>query len=172
MDILVLNGSPRPNGNTAALVCAFAGGAREAGHAVEVIDVAALDIAGCKGCEFCHTKGDGACAIHDDMERIYARWNEVDLLVLASPVYYGSFSAQLHAAIHRTYALDKPKRVSKMALILSSGAREVYVACERIYHGFIQGYFGVEDLGVLTAAGDENKSPEKIEELRAFGRSL
>ena len=71
---------------------------------------------------------------------------------------------QLHAAIHRTYALDKPKRVSKMALILSSGAREVYVACERIYHGFIQGYFGVEDLGVLPAAGDENKSPEKIEE--------
>ena len=172
MDILVLNGSPRPRGNTAALVDAFAEGAREAGHAVEVLDVARMDIAGCRGCEFCHTKGDGACAIHDDMERIYARWNEVDLLVLASPVYYGSFSAQLHAAIHRTYALDKPKRVSKMALILSSGAREVYAACERIYHGFIQGYFGVEDLGVLTAAGDENKSPEKIEELRAFGHSL
>ena len=172
MDILVLNGSPRPRGNTAALVDAFAEGAREAGHAVEVLDVARMDIAGCRGCEFCHTKGDGACAIHDDMERIYARWNEVDLLVLASPVYYGSFSAQLHAAIHRTYALDKPKRVSKMALILSSGAREVYVACERIYHGFIQGYFGAEDCGVFTAAGAENRSSAKLEELRAFGRSL
>ena len=123
MDILVLNGSPRPRGNTAALVDAFAEGAREAGHAVEVLDVARMDIAGCRGCEFCHTKGDGACAIHDDMERIYARWNEVDLLVLASPVYYGSFSAQLHAAIHRTYALDKPKRVSKMALILQPPVR-------------------------------------------------
>ncbi len=66
MDILVLNGSPRPRGNTAALVDAFAEGAREAGHAVEVLDVARMDIAGCRGCEFCHTKGDGACAIHDD----------------------------------------------------------------------------------------------------------
>ena len=152
MDILVLNGSPRPNGNTAALVCAFAGGAREAGHAVEVIDVAALDIAGCKGCEFCHTRGD--------------------MLVLASPVYYGSFSGQLHCAIHRTYALGVPERARKMALILSSGAADVYAASERIYHGFIQGYFGAEDCGVFTAAGAENRSSAKLEELRAFGRSL
>ena len=118
MDILVLNGSPRPRGNTAALVDAFAEGAREAGHAVEVLDVARMDIAGCRGCEFCHTKGDGACAIHDDMERIYARWNDVDLLVLASPVYSGSFSAQLHAALHRPSALAHPKRASTTALIL------------------------------------------------------
>lgn len=172
MDILVLNGSPRPNGNTAALVCAFAGGAREAGHAVEVIDVAALDIAGCKGCEFCHTRGDGACVQRDDMGQVYARWNEADMLVLASPVYYGSFSGQLHCAIHRTYALGVPERARKMALILSSGAADVYAASERIYHGFIQGYFGAEDCGVFTAAGAENRSSAKLEELRAFGRSL
>lgn len=167
MDILVLNGSPRAHGNTAALVDAFVEGAREAG-----LDVARMDIAGCRGCECCHERGNGSCAVRDDMERVYARWNKVDLLVLASPVYYGSFSAQLHAAIHRTYALGKPQRVGKMALILSSGAREVHAASERIYHGFIQGYFGAEDLGVFTAAGDENKSPAKLEELRAFGRSL
>lgn len=172
MDILVLNGSPRPRGNTAALVDAFVEGAHEAKHDVEVLDVARMDIAGCRGCEHCHTTGEGACAIRDDMECVYARWNEAEMLVLASPVYYGSFSAQLHAAIHRTYALDKPRNVRAMALILSSGAREVYAASERIYHGFIQGYFGVEDLGTFTAAGAENKSTAKLEELRAFGRSL
>lgn len=171
MDILVLNGSARVGGNTAALVNAFAEGSREAGHAVEVLNVARMDIAGCRGCDFCRTKGNGACAIRDDMERIYPRWNEVDMLVLASPVYYGSFSAQLHAAIHRTYALDKPRNVHKMALILSSGAHGMSAISERNYH-FIRTYFGVEDLGVFTAAGEENKSPAKLDEMRSFGRSL
>lgn len=171
MDILVLNGSPRPHGNTAALVDAFAEGAREAGHAVEVLDAARMDIAGCRGCDFCRTKGNGACAIRDDMERVYARWNEADVLVLATPVYYGSFSAQLHAAIHRTYALDKPKNVRAMALILSSGSPGMFAICERNYH-FIRTYFDAEDLGVFTAAGEENKSLVKLDELRAFGRSL
>ena len=41
-----------------------------------------------------------------------------------------------------------------------------------MYHGFIQGYFGAEDCGVFTAAGAENRSSAKLEELRAFGRSL
>lgn len=59
MNILTLNGSPRPNGSTAAMVQAFAEGSCEAGHEVTVIPVGRLKVDGCLGCEHCHTEGDG-----------------------------------------------------------------------------------------------------------------
>ena len=56
MKILVFNGSPRPHGNTAAMVEAFAEGARENGHQVDVVNVCQKKIAGCMACEYCHQK--------------------------------------------------------------------------------------------------------------------
>ena len=61
MKILVLHGTPRPHGNTAALVEAFTKGAREAGHTVTVVNVCRGKIAGCLACEYCHTQGGGKC---------------------------------------------------------------------------------------------------------------
>ncbi len=52
MKILILNGSPKPNGNTAAMVAAFAEGARESGHDVQIVDVCQKKIAGCLACEY------------------------------------------------------------------------------------------------------------------------
>lgn len=48
------------------------------------------------------------------------------MLVLASPIYYHSFSGQLQCVINRIYALDKPRYLKKAALILSSGSDDVY----------------------------------------------
>lgn len=59
MKILVFNGSPRPHGNTAAMVEAFAEGARENGHQVDVVNVCQKKIAGCMACEYCHQKDSG-----------------------------------------------------------------------------------------------------------------
>ncbi|WP_350455534.1 flavodoxin family protein [Slackia heliotrinireducens] len=172
MKIMVLNGSARRNGNTAAMVSAFKRGAETAGHEVIVFDVANMTIAGCRGCEYCHTKGNGSCIQKDDMQAIYDEWNEMDMLVLASPIYYGSHTGQLSCAIHRTYALDIPKRCRKSAMILSSGAPDVYDASRSIYNGFIHGYFRTQDMGVFTAVGAEAKSPAMQEKLEVFGRSL
>lgn len=71
MHILVLNGSPRPNGSTAAMVEAFAQGARASGHQVEVVLVCQKKIAGCLACEYCHTRGNGRCIQQDDMQQVY-----------------------------------------------------------------------------------------------------
>lgn len=172
MRVLVLNGSARADGGTKAMAEAFARGAREAGHEVDVLDIARMDIGGCMGCEWCHTKGGGRCARRDDMDGIYPLWDDADVIVLASPVYYGSFSGQLHCLVHRTYAGDKPKSCRAMALLLCSGSRGVYEASERIYHGFIQGYYGVRDLGVFEATTEEAKSPAMAEQLEALGRAL
>ena len=172
MKVLVLNGSARKNGGTAAMATAFARGAREAGHEVNVLDIARMRINGCLGCEYCHTRGDGECVQHDDMDAVYPLWDAADVIVVASPVYYGSFSGQMHCLVHRTYAGDKPKNCKAMALLLCSGAREVYEASELIYRGFMQGYYGVKDLGIVEATTYEALSSGMAAKLEGFGRSL
>lgn len=60
MNILVLNGSPHPRGNTSQMIDAFREGAVSAGHMVEIVDVCKKQIGGCLACEYCHTKGNGS----------------------------------------------------------------------------------------------------------------
>ena len=54
MKILVLNGSPHPDGATADMVTAFEKGAKENGHEVVTFAVARMNVKGCLGCEYCH----------------------------------------------------------------------------------------------------------------------
>lgn len=172
MKILVLNGSPRPNGNTVAMVAAFAEGARESGHDVQIVDVCQKRIAGCLACEYCHTKGNGTCVQQDDMQEVYPLLEEAEMIVLASPIYYHSFTGQLQCAINRIYALDKPKNLKKAALIMSSGSNHVYCGAIYEYQNSFLNYLRLEDMGIFSAFGKENQSEEKLEELRAFGRGL
>lgn len=172
MNILVLNGSPHPNGNTAAMVEAFAAGAREARHNVTVVSVCQKKIAGCIACEYCHTSGNGRCVQQDDMQEVYPVLEAADMIVLASPVYYHSFTGQLQCAINRIYALDKPKNLKKAALILSSGSDHVYCGAIYEYQNSFLNYLKLEDKGIYTAFDKQDKSEEKLKELRAFGASL
>lgn len=172
MNILVLNGSPRANGNTAAMVRAFAEGAREGGHRVTVVDVCKKNIAGCLACEYCRTKGGGKCIQQDDMQEVYPVLEEAEMLVLASPIYYHSFTGQLQCAINRIYALDKPKNLKKAALILSSGSDDVYNGAIYEYQNSFLDYLNLEDMGIYAAHGKQNRSEEKLKELRKFGQSL
>lgn len=172
MKILVLNGSPRPNGNTAAMVDAFRQGAEARGHIVSVVPVCQRKIAGCLACEYCHTQGGGTCVQQDDMQAVYPLLDEAEMIVLASPVYYHGFTGQLQCAINRIYALDKPKNLKKAALILSSGSDGVYGGALYAYQNSFLDYLKLEDMGVFTAFGKQNKSAEKLGELEAFGRGL
>ena len=172
MNIIVLNGSPRPNGNTAAMVKAFVEGASGKGHNVTVVPVCQKKIAGCLACEYCHTKGEGKCVQQDDMQEVYPILDAAEMIVLASPIYYHSFTGQLQCAINRIYALDKPKNLKKAALILSSGDDDVYGGALYEYQNSFLNYLKLEDMGVFTAFKDQNKSEEKLNELRDFGSSL
>lgn len=172
MNILVLNGSPRPNGNTAAMVAAFAEGASENGHNITVVSVCQKKIAGCLACEYCHTKGEGKCVQQDDMQEIYPVLDTAEMIVLASPIYYHSFTGQLQCAVNRIYALDKPKNLKKAALILSSGDANVYDGAIYEYQNSFLNYLKLENMGIFTAFDKQNKSEEKLNELREFGRSL
>lgn len=172
MNILVLNGSPRPKGNTAAMVSSFAAGATEAGHQVDVVNVCRKNIHGCLGCEYCHTKGGGQCIQNDDMQEVYPLLAQAEMIVLASPIYYHGFSGQLQCTLNRIYALDKPKRLKRAALFLSSGDQDVYDGAIYAYRNSFLSYLKLEDMGIYTAFGEQNKSEELLNRLNAFGRSL
>lgn len=172
MKILVLNGSPRPNGNTAAMVGAFVKGAEQSGHDITVVPVCSKHISGCKACEYCHTKGDGKCIQQDDMQEIYPVLDDAEMIVLASPVYYHGFTGQLQCAVNRIYALDKPKHLKKAALILSSESDNVYDGAIYTYQNSFLDYLKLEDMGIFTAFDKQNKSVEKLEELMQFGKNL
>ena len=175
MKILVLNGSPRPNGNTSAMVEAFTEGAKENGHQVDVVNVCQKKIAGCLACEYCHEKDSGherQCVQQDDMQEIYPLLDAAEMIVLASPIYYHGFTGQLQCAINRIYALDKPKKLRKAALILSSGSDLVYSGAIFEYQNSFLQYLHLEDCGMFAAHGEENQSPELLERLRAAGRNL
>ena len=172
MNILILNGSPRSNGNTAAMVAAFVEGAGENGHNITIVPVCQKKIAGCLACEYCHTSGEGKCVQKDDMQEVYPVLAEAEMIVLASPIYYHSVTGQLQCAINRIYALDKPKKLKKAALILSSGDDNVYDGAIYEYRNSFLNYLKLENVGIFTAFGKQNKSEEKLDELRKFGQSL
>jgi multimeric flavodoxin WrbA len=100
-NILILKGSPREKGNSATLAERAAEGAREAGANVESIYLHGLDIRPCDACNEC---AHGPCIIEDDMQPLYPKIAAADVLLLASPVYWFTYSAQLKLCIDRWYA--------------------------------------------------------------------
>lgn len=175
MRILILNGSPRPNGNTKKMIGAFTEGAELAGHNIDVVDVCKKNISGCMACEYCHTKSIGKCVQNDDMTEIYDLLKEAEMLVIASPIYYHGISGQLKCVLDRFYSAAypaRPPRLKKAAMFLSSGDPDMYDGAIFSFKGDFTGFLGLEDMGVYTACGSENGSPQKLEELKAFGLSL
>ena len=70
MKILVLNGSPRVNGNTASMISVFREEAEKHGHQVIEYNVCRMNVKGCMACEYCHEIKPGECVHKDDMSKI------------------------------------------------------------------------------------------------------
>ncbi len=100
--VLVLAGSPRKNGNSAALCKAFVRGAEESGNQTELIYLRDKKIGYCMACYHCKEKG--VCIIKDDVAEILEKMNDADVIVMASPVYFYSIDAQMKALIDRVVA--------------------------------------------------------------------
>ena len=71
MKILVLNGSPHPQGSTKDMINAFKKGAESAGHIVDVVDVCKKKIGGCLACEYCHSKGNNKGKLTCDKSSVF-----------------------------------------------------------------------------------------------------
>ncbi len=154
MKILVLQGSPNRNGSTALLVRSFAEGAQGAGHDVEVVDVAALDIAPCTGCVSCGY--GGPCALYDDFDGVREKILSADMLVFATPLYYFGMTAQLKAVVDR-FCSSNPsitgRRLKSALLAVAWNADNwTFDALESHYDTLVR-YLSMRDCGRVLGSG-------------------
>jgi len=107
--IVFIHGSPRPKGNTRAAAGAAMRAATAAGAAVAEIDACRLDFRapGCIGCHKCQARPDYACAMEDGLAKAVAGLPEHDVIVMCTPVYWMSWTAQIKMLLDRMYSLCK-----------------------------------------------------------------
>jgi len=103
--VVVLLGSPRKNGNSAALADEIARAAQSAGAEVDSFFLHEMNIAPCCACEGCHKPDSSGCVIDDDMSRVYAALRAADAFIIATPIYWFTVSAQIKTSLDRCYAL-------------------------------------------------------------------
>lgn len=157
--IVILNGSPRANGNTAGLIEAFRRGAEEAGHTVEVFNLQRMNIHPCLGCMSGGRDAQSPCVQKDDMQRIYPLYEKADVLVFASPMYYWSVTAQLKAAIDRLFAVTEkspeyhtPPQKCVMLMAAEGDTPDNFEPVEHYYHALLR-QLGWENMGEVYAGG-------------------
>ena len=129
MRAVVLMGSPRRAGRGAAGAAQVADGLRAQGYdEVRIIDVAALSVAGCRGCEACARPPAHACVIRDDMDTLLPVLDAADVLAVVAPVYFAGPPAQLKAVLDRLQPhfwrgtrTARPKRPARLYVVGDGG---------------------------------------------------
>lgn len=118
MKVLGISGSPRRGGNTEFLLNKALEGASSAGAEVEKIVLNDLNFSPCQECGGCDDSGE--CTVEDDMQMVYQKLEEADGVILASPIFFGSLSAQTKMMIDRfqcwwvaKYVLKQPRSEKK-----------------------------------------------------------
>ena len=111
VNILGINGSPRIGGNTDILLDKSLEGARSRGAQIEKVILNTLEFAPCQECE--NIRDDGTCIIEDDMQSVYKKIEQSDAIVLVSPIFFGSLSAQTKMMIDRFQCLWRAKHILK-----------------------------------------------------------
>lgn len=145
--ILIISSSPRRNGNSQLLCEQFKKGAEEKGHTVNLVRLMDLNIGFCRACDYC-MRNDGICTLKDDMAELLHQFQEADVLVLATPVYFYGISAQMKAFIDRTYPIWQHLGKKEVYYIISAGLGEDIINRSL---GDLDGF--VEHLEEYTIAG-------------------
>jgi multimeric flavodoxin WrbA len=180
-NILILKGSPREKGNSATLAERAAAGAREAGAQVESVYLHGLDIRPCDACDQC--RDTNMCVIQDDMNGIYPKLAAADAILLASPVYWFTYSAQLKLCIDRWYGFqgNRWQEVSQkqFGVILTYGDTDLDTSgginAIRTFETMCR-FLKSEIVGVvhgsLSEVGDAEKHPELLQQAYDLGKLL
>ncbi|MGE5253984.1 MAG: flavodoxin family protein [Planctomycetaceae bacterium] len=108
-EILIFMGSPRRKGNSSILAAQVAAGAEAAGAEVESFFLHGMNIHPCDACEACRDKTETDCILDDDMKDIFPKLRRADGIVISSPIYWFTVSAQTKLFMDRWYALGGPE---------------------------------------------------------------
>ena len=103
--VITILGSPRRKGNSATLAENVVLGAKSVGAIVETYYLHGMDIKPCDACAMCHEDINAECVINDDMQKLYPKLRQADAIIIASPIYWFTVSAQTKKFMDRCYAL-------------------------------------------------------------------
>lgn len=188
MKVLGLFGSPRRGGNTEILLEEALKGAEREGAEIERLYLSVLDITPCTECHGCDETG--SCVILDDMQKIYPRLLEADIIILASPIFFYGVTAWAKTVIDRSQALWAKKYLVNDPFMGKRGKRRkgffISVGAtkgQKVFEGAILTvkYFfdalNAEYAGELVYRGIDGKGeilnhPEALEQAREAGRKL
>jgi multimeric flavodoxin WrbA len=176
MKIIGIVCSPRKDGNTEILVREALRGAQEREATIELLKLYELNIAPCDGCQLC--KKWGECKIKDDMQQVYKKLLSADGIIIGSPVYFWSVSAQAKIFMDRTYALRYPdhKLRGKIAGAIVVGSHKGHTMalstlnCFFLHHEMIVAGLGVA--GYAFEAGDIKKDERALRESKELGKRI
>lgn len=176
MKVLILNGSPRKDGNTTIAVNEMAKVFEAEGVKTEIIQIGNQDIRGCIACGGCAKKGK--CVFDDVVNEIALKFEEADGLVAASPVYYASANATLIACLDRLFfssSFDKTMKVGASVAVARRGG------CSATYDE-LNKYFTISGMPVASSQywnsvhgrekGDAAQDLEGLQTMRVLARNM
>jgi multimeric flavodoxin WrbA len=181
--VVIVKGSPRSKGNSATLAEQVAAGAQAEGADVEVFDLHWMDINPCDACDACRNDSFSGCIIDDDMQLIYPKLVDADAIVIASPVYWFTVSAQTKLFMDRCYALIDDGgwllRDKKIGIVMAYGDSDPFNsgavnAFRTFQDGF--GYIGAQIVGFVHGSADDpgeiRENEEVMTQAYELGRKL
>ena len=176
MKVLMINGSPRANGNTSVALAEMERVFQAEGIGTEIVRIGSMDIRGCIACRSC--KDTGRCVFDDVVNEIAAKLEAADGLVLASPVYYASANATLIACLDRLFYsshFDKTMKVGASVAVARRGG------CSATFDE-LNKYFTICGMPVASsqywnsvhgrAAGEVARDEEGLQTMRTLARNM
>ncbi len=184
--ILLINGSPRKQGNTSILLGEAKKVLARKGLKVKTIHLDSLRIKPCRGCNWCQKRDSRHCVQEDKMTELYRELLDCRGLVLGSPVYWDGVTAQMKIFIDRLFAMMKWKGESYKSLISGKRAILVLVAGGGIKDGLtdtrkmmrtVIKWCGFKRVGELIVpfmykAGSVKEKPDVIQKIRLLAEKL
>jgi len=182
MKVLSVNGSPRPEGNTAAMLRRVCGHLAEAGGEVREICLEKYDLEPCIACMQCAEQKDGYChGRGDDLNALIDLSREADVILLGSPVYFGSLTAQMKIYLDRVGFVSRVSdkflnRKIGAAVVPARRAGRLFTFAELnmwfLINGMVVPGSGYWNVGVALAEGELAADTEALETLDELARNI
>lgn len=153
--ILVIMSAGTKLGNTDRLTDAYIKGLVERGHSVTKVYLGSMRIEGCRGCGACQRLAH-QCAVRDGMQDIYPLFAECDTVVMASPLYFWTITAQLKSFIDRLYAIsvdDKYPQKDSVLLMTAGDDNDTTFEQPKRYFRLLNQALGWNEVGIYCAGG-------------------
>jgi multimeric flavodoxin WrbA len=158
-------GSPRKGGNTEILTAYCLKAMAEEGLKTQLIRLAGLDIRGCTGCGYCW-QHPGICTIVDDLQPIHKKMLAADVIIVGSPVYYGSATALVKGLLERAGYMSRGKYAGKVGgpLVVARRAGQNFTFAELLFWFHIHQIVNPGSIYWNVAVGREKGEVAKDEE--------